>query len=69
MRTRPKPVDLKALLDKIEKLAATSPEIGKDLLMEFQAYSDHLRQVDRKAFTHKSSSLIGRHPTEANPRF
>jgi hypothetical protein len=40
---------LKALLDKIEKIAEPSPEIAKDLVKEFLAYSDHLRQMDRMA--------------------
>src|ERR1043166_1237819 len=44
-----KPVDLKALLDKIEKIGVGSPEIAKELLKEFQAYSAHLREMDRKA--------------------
>ncbi|HTU16753.1 MAG TPA: hypothetical protein VMG10_01720 [Gemmataceae bacterium] len=49
MTAQPKPVDLKALLDKIEKIAPSSPEIAKDLLKEFQTYSAHLREMDRKA--------------------
>src|SRR5262245_61697042 len=44
-----KPVDLKTLLDKIEKVAVSSPEIARELLKEFQSYSDHLRQMDRMA--------------------
>jgi uncharacterized membrane protein len=47
--TQQKPIDLKALLDRIDKLAVTSPDIAKDLLKEFQAYSAHLREMDRKA--------------------
>jgi hypothetical protein len=46
---QPKPVDLKTLLDKIEKIAASSPELAKELLNEFKTYSDHLREMDRKA--------------------
>jgi len=49
MTPQPKPVDLKALLDTIVKIAPSSPEIAKDLLKEFQAYSFHLREMDRKA--------------------
>jgi uncharacterized membrane protein len=49
MTTQPKPVDLKALLEKIEKLHASSPEIAKELVKEFQEYSAHLREMDRKA--------------------
>lgn len=45
----PKPIDLKSLLDKIEKIAASSPETARELLTEFQKYSDHLREMDRKA--------------------
>ena len=44
-----KPVDLKSFLDKIDKIAATSPEMAKDLLKEFQKYSEHLREMDRIA--------------------
>jgi hypothetical protein len=47
--TPPKPIDLKALLEKIEKIAVTSPEIAKELLKEFQANSEHLREMDRRA--------------------
>jgi hypothetical protein len=49
MTAQPKPVDLKALLDKIEKIAATSPAMAAALLTEFQTYSAHLREMDRKA--------------------
>ena len=49
MTPQPKPVDLKSLLDKIEKIAASSPDIAKELLKEFQSYSAHLREMDRKA--------------------
>ncbi len=44
-----KPVELKTLLDKIEKIAASSPEVAKVLLTEFQIYSEHLREMDRRA--------------------
>jgi len=47
MTPQPKPVDLKALLDTIVKIAPSSPEIAKDLLKEFQAYvSAPLRAED-----------------------
>jgi len=49
MTPQPKPVDLKMLLERIETLAPSSPEFAKDLLKEFQAYSSHLREMDRKA--------------------
>jgi hypothetical protein len=49
MTAPPKPVDLKALLDRIEKMVPSSPDIAKELLKEFQAYSAHLREMDRKA--------------------
>jgi len=44
-----KPIDLKVLLDRVEKLAASSPALARDLLTEFQAYSTHLREMDRQA--------------------
>jgi uncharacterized membrane protein len=47
--TPPKPIDLKALLDRIEKIAGTSPDIAKELLKEFQLNSEHIREMDRKA--------------------
>jgi uncharacterized membrane protein len=46
---QPKPVDLKALLDRIEKIGKSSPEIARELLNEFKKYSEHLREMDRKA--------------------
>jgi uncharacterized membrane protein len=49
MTGQPKPVDLKTFLDRIEKIAISSPELAKELLKEFQAYSEHLREMDRKA--------------------
>ena len=49
MSTQPKPLDLKVLLDRIEKLSASSPEIANALLKEFQTYSAHLREMDRIA--------------------
>jgi uncharacterized membrane protein len=49
MAASPKAVDLKTLLDKIEKVAASSPEVAKELLKEFQAHSEHMRQMDKKA--------------------
>jgi uncharacterized membrane protein len=49
MTAQPKPIDLKALLDKIENVSVSSPEIAKELLKEFQSYSEHLREMDRKA--------------------
>jgi len=49
MIAQAKPIDLKTLLDRIEKLAPTSPDIARELLKEFQAFSAHLREMDRKA--------------------
>jgi uncharacterized membrane protein len=47
--TPTKPIDLKVLLDRIEKIASSSPELARDLFQEFQAYSSHLREMERKA--------------------
>jgi uncharacterized membrane protein len=49
MTTQLKPIDLKALLDKIDKIGSSSPELARELLKEFQAYSEHLRDMDRKS--------------------
>ena len=49
MTTPTKPIDLKVLLDRIEKIASSSPELARDLFQEFQAYSSHLREMERKA--------------------
>ena len=49
MINHPKPVELKTLLDKIEKISTSSPEIAQALLTEFKAHSDHIREMDRKA--------------------
>ena len=49
MTAQPKPIDLKVLLDKIDKISSASPEMAKELLKEFQAFSEHLREMDRKA--------------------
>jgi uncharacterized membrane protein len=48
---QPKQVELKTLLDKIEKNAASSPEIANELLNEFKKNSEHLREMDRKALS------------------
>jgi hypothetical protein len=47
--TPPKPVELKVLLEKIEKIAASSPDVAKELLKEFQANSEHICDMDRKS--------------------
>ena len=44
-----KPVDLKTLLDRIEKLAVSSPDLADDLSKEFHLSCEHLRQMDRNA--------------------
>ena len=49
MIVQPKRVDLKVLLDKIEKMTPTSPELASELLKEFRAHSEHLRDMDRKS--------------------
>jgi hypothetical protein len=52
MNGQPKPIDLKELLNKIEKLASlpNSPkDITKELLMEYREYCAHLREMDRRA--------------------
>ena len=49
MVAQPKPIDLKVLLDKIDKISTAAPEMAKELLKEFQAYSEHLREMDRKS--------------------
>src|ERR1700688_998417 len=46
---QPKQVELKTLLDKIEKIASSSPEIAKQLLDEFKKNSEHIREMDRRA--------------------
>ena len=49
MTPQSKPVDLKGLLDKIEKIGPSSPEVRTELLKEFQLHTAHLREMDRKA--------------------
>lgn len=47
MTAQPKPYDLKELLSKI--LSTSDPQILAVLLKEFQEYSAHLRDMDRRS--------------------
>lgn len=49
MTPQTKPVDLTTLLEKIEKIGKTQPQVGEQLLAEFREFSKHFREMDAKA--------------------